>query len=168
MLAKFVVMGYFHLMIHLDEFLDAEDRLYENPAEVVALAASALLAISFLHGTEPVRRKKGLPVFKHQIPLEGYNVAMSVKPQPSHFLHLERPEDRVYAAGLPASLGYSYRYYHNTTFSFERSSDVVAVELTETGYSSVTEQGRNTIRNIWQPLHDPTIAYVKQAAEQLG
>lgn len=162
-------------MRYIDEFLrTTEGDLSNKPAMVVERAASALLAISFLREDKPVLVKKGgLPVFQHRIPIVGYgySVDMNVKPHESHFLKLQNPQERVFAAGLPASLRYFYKSFRTTTFSFDSSSDsIVAVEFVDCGGgdSSATEAGTNAIRNVWQQLHEPTTAYVQQVADQLA
>ena len=169
MLANSITSRYVNAMRHIEAFLTAEAELDENPARVVELAASALLAISFLREDKPTRIKKGLPVFQHQVPLVGYGVDMSVKPHQSHFLNLEKPQERMFAAGLPASLGYFSRMFGNVAFSFDRNSDsIVAVQFGDCGDSSATVAGTNAIRNAWQEMHMPTLAYVQQVANQLG
>jgi len=172
MLANSTVSRYVNAMRHMDAFLAAEAELDDNPARVVELAASALLEISLFRDDIPTRVKKGLPVFRHLIPVltYRYSVDMRVKPHQSHFLNLEKPEDRVPAAGLPASLSYYNRFFGKTTFSFDRNSDsIVAVEfLGFGGDSTATEAGTNAIRNAWQEIHIPTLAYASQVADQLA
>ncbi len=161
-------------MKHLEAFLAMEGMLEERPVEAVRLATSALLAISFMRSETPFKTKKGLPVYEHKIPLEPYSANLRVKPHPSDFLSLEKPEERVLAADLPASLTYFYRSYLGASFSFERDTGIVSVEFgkgsyfSSTGSASATEQGICSIRNIWQDLHAPTIMYVQQVANQLG
>ena len=87
-------------MKHLEAFLAMERMLEERPVEAVRLATSALLAISFMRSDTPVKTKKGLPVYEHKIPLEPYSANLRVKPHPSDFLGLEKPEERVLAADL--------------------------------------------------------------------
>ncbi len=165
-------MDYFLRMKHLEAFIEAEGLLEERPDRVVSLAARALLEISFLRGDEPARLKKGLPVFEHSVPDERRITRMTVRPFASHFLWLDTPELRARAAGLPASLSCS-NALQSGFFSFEKGSDLVAVDLSRngygtSGYSSETEQGRNVLRNTWRELHAPTIAYVQQAATHLA
>lgn len=170
MLANFIDRRYVSAMRHMEAFLAAEAELDDNPARVVELAASALLEISLFRADTPARIKKGLPVFQHLVPVPsyGHRVDMSVKPHQSHFLNLEKPQERVHAAGLPASLGYFSRMFGNVAFSFDRNSDsIVAVEFCDGGESSATEGGTNTIRNAWQEFHIPTLVYVQQVASQL-
>ena len=171
MLAKYTASIYLNAKRYMEAFLAAESEFDDNPARVVELAASALLEISLFRDDNPTRIKKGLPVFQHKVPVEayGYRVDMSVKPHHSPSLNLKDPQERVFAACLPASLSYCHRMFLNVAFSFDRNSDgIVAVEFSGGGDSSATEGGTNAIRNAWKEFHVPTLAYVQQVADQLG
>lgn len=160
-------------MKHIEAFLDSRIKLEEQPAEVVRLAASALLEVSLLRGDKSDRAKKGVPIFGHRIPTERDLVHVSVKPHLSPYLSQQQPIVRARAAETPASMTFINGMYTGVSFSFDVVSGVVAVELNKgrvdpCGESSTSVRGINTIRNAWQNMHLPTVAYVQQAATQLA
>lgn len=159
-------------MKQIEGFLAARGDLEERPADVVRLAAGALLEISLLKGVRPARVKRGLPVFRHIVPTESYMHRLFVKPHINSALALSDPLERAVAAENPASLTRSHAIYSDVIFSFDLACGVVSVERSRDRYepcgeSSVNERGMNTIRNAWRGMHLPTIAYVEQFAEQL-
>jgi hypothetical protein len=159
-------------MKHIEAFLGAREKLEEQPAEVVRLAASALLEVSLLRGDKPERAKKGVPIYGHRIPTARDLIRLSVKPHLSSYLSQRQPIIRARAAETPASMNFVNGMFMGVSFSFDVLNDVVAVELNKDrvdpcGESSTTERGLNTIRNAWQNMHLPTIAYVEQAAASL-
>ena len=159
-------------MKHIEAFLGSSDRLEDEPAEVVRLAASALLEVSLLRGDKPERTKKRLPVFGHRIPAERDTFRLAVRPHSSPNLAHVHPFVQARAARNPASMTFINGMFTGVSFSFDVLNDVVAVELNKgridpCGESSTTERGLNTIRNAWQNMHLPTIAYVEQAAENI-
>lgn len=147
-------------MKQIEAFLEAEGLLEESPEEVVRLAASALLEISLRGTVKPLKVKKGVPIFRHRIPDEGIDRIVLVKPHASSI-----------QAEAPASLTISDCVYSRVTFSFELAQGLVAMDFHNPtfngGNSSASEPGRNAIRNVWNGMHLPTIAYVEQAATLL-
>lgn len=146
---------------HIEAFLDAREKLEEQPVEVVRLAASALLEISLLNGVKPLKIKNGVPIFKHRIPDERLDRVTLVKPHANSI-----------QAEAPASLTINDCFYSRVTFSFEPIQDVVAMDFRNPSFnggdSSITVPGCNAIRNVWRVMHLPTIAYVQHAATQLA